>query len=499
MKFEKLGGRAVFLLLLLSLVIHAVIANAFVYSTADDAYISLRYSKHMAEGHGIVWNIGDQPTQGFTSMLWTLVGAALFSFNLDAVILTKYLAILLNLCSIVLVHYFGKNFFELDGIASAVPPLVLAFTCPIAVWGVHGFETSLFIFILMSALYAVSTSLKTGESFYLSGILLFLLVLTRPEGYVVLLSTFAFLMYFHFKKEVKLADILKWGFVFLVLFVPYFILQWSYFGYPLPAPFYVKVVTWGASYLKQILYVVLFLTFAAPYVVLSAYSLAHERISREKQYLLFAMTMFLVAYFFVYPAMGHFYRFLLPVFPILILFSSMLLKSFRIKMKLDLNMVFSVFLILFLILYPFHTILQARDYADGYSKGGQRFRAVAGWLSQFPDNVSISISDIGYLPYVTDLRTADLSGLTDYYVAQNGLDAEYIVEVKKPDIVFLNSEKKDEYYINPARTLSKIDPVLYESGLFHKNYHFAGVFDGSIYYYHVYVRNDFREKYGINL
>jgi arabinofuranosyltransferase len=46
------------------------IGNRFIQ---DDAFISFRYAQHCAEGHGLTWNIGEQPVQGYTNFLWTLL------------------------------------------------------------------------------------------------------------------------------------------------------------------------------------------------------------------------------------------------------------------------------------------------------------------------------------------------------------------------------------------------------------------------------------------
>jgi peptidoglycan/LPS O-acetylase OafA/YrhL len=38
----------------------------------EDAMISMRYARHLAAGHGLVWNIGEPPIEGFTNLLWVL-------------------------------------------------------------------------------------------------------------------------------------------------------------------------------------------------------------------------------------------------------------------------------------------------------------------------------------------------------------------------------------------------------------------------------------------
>ena len=37
----------------------------------EDAAILMRYADHFANGHGLVWNIGDDPVDGATDFLFT--------------------------------------------------------------------------------------------------------------------------------------------------------------------------------------------------------------------------------------------------------------------------------------------------------------------------------------------------------------------------------------------------------------------------------------------
>jgi hypothetical protein len=38
----------------------------------EDAMISMRYARNLAEGNGLVWNAGEAPVEGYTNFLWTL-------------------------------------------------------------------------------------------------------------------------------------------------------------------------------------------------------------------------------------------------------------------------------------------------------------------------------------------------------------------------------------------------------------------------------------------
>src|SRR5438093_10074011 len=51
----------------------AFIVNGEYYFTLfDDAMISMRYARNLATGHGLVWNAGQAPVEGYTNFLWTL-------------------------------------------------------------------------------------------------------------------------------------------------------------------------------------------------------------------------------------------------------------------------------------------------------------------------------------------------------------------------------------------------------------------------------------------
>ena len=68
----------------LLLVISAVYMGVYIYKTSfisagtryfvlfDDAMISMRYAKNLAEGHGLVWNPGGTPVEGYTNPLWVV-------------------------------------------------------------------------------------------------------------------------------------------------------------------------------------------------------------------------------------------------------------------------------------------------------------------------------------------------------------------------------------------------------------------------------------------
>src|SRR5262245_15180176 len=61
----------------LALTLILLLAHAASYSfLTDDAYISFRYARNLADGHGLVFNPGGERVEGYSNFLWVLILAA---------------------------------------------------------------------------------------------------------------------------------------------------------------------------------------------------------------------------------------------------------------------------------------------------------------------------------------------------------------------------------------------------------------------------------------
>lgn len=58
----------------------------------DDAYIEYRYAANAAHGHGLVFNVGDAPVEGFTSFLWTVAMIVPALLHLPLLVVAKLLS-----------------------------------------------------------------------------------------------------------------------------------------------------------------------------------------------------------------------------------------------------------------------------------------------------------------------------------------------------------------------------------------------------------------------
>ncbi|MBI4720024.1 MAG: hypothetical protein HY770_02080, partial [Chitinivibrionia bacterium] len=63
-------------------------------TTKDDAFITFRYARHLAGGHGLVWNIGEAPVEGYTNFLFLVIMSVFSLFKADLVAAAKIVNLL---------------------------------------------------------------------------------------------------------------------------------------------------------------------------------------------------------------------------------------------------------------------------------------------------------------------------------------------------------------------------------------------------------------------
>ncbi|MGH7514233.1 MAG: hypothetical protein ACREOQ_15065 [Gemmatimonadales bacterium] len=215
--------------------------------TVDDAYITLRYAKHLAGGQGIVWNLGEHPpVEGYSNFLYVLLGAVSYRIGLDPIAVYKGLGVVALAVSVWLMHRMARAWVgPLPALAPAI--LFTSFFGP-SWWAVSGLETLSYVALVLAAVAAAFTGLgfqawpATGRAdhrdawFACSGALVALAAMTHPEGPVVGAAIAAgILVGTRSTRSVAVfvaAAALPYGI--------YFLWRWSYFQRLLPNPVYCK-------------------------------------------------------------------------------------------------------------------------------------------------------------------------------------------------------------------------------------------------------------------
>lgn len=165
-----------------------VLVGALVLSTlhqvmfstlAEDAFISLRYSAQLADGNGLVFNVGEK-VEGYSNFLWVVLVAAPHAlFGTDIVTTARVLGVLCTLACVLVGYALARRLTGSAG-AGTLAAVVIAAASSLAAYGPSGLETSLFALLVLLVLLAV----QAGWSF-VAGLLVALATMTRPDGVVV--------------------------------------------------------------------------------------------------------------------------------------------------------------------------------------------------------------------------------------------------------------------------------------------------------------------------
>ena len=198
--------------------------------------------KHVAQGHGFVYALGGEKVEGFTSLLWTLIGSGIYSLGLH--LEHTLLAINILLISSVISRLW-KYCNEADKSQSIIHPQTLILLGIIAT--APGFIEWNVLSLLETGLWTTLLSHITlniiEDKHQKWGLLLFaLLILCRPEAILwgLALAVIPMIIRYINKTSFKATYALP---LLIVIGTMITLVSWrlSYFGYPLPNTYYAKV------------------------------------------------------------------------------------------------------------------------------------------------------------------------------------------------------------------------------------------------------------------
>src|SRR5262245_35741540 len=130
----------------LCLTAFGVLATRFYEHTVDDAFISYRYARNLAAGHGLVYNPGER-VEGYTNFLWTVLISGALRLGWDAEFAGRALGVLSSLGLLATILWYVAKTVESPA-ALWVAPVFLAISPGLAVWATGGLETPLFALLV---------------------------------------------------------------------------------------------------------------------------------------------------------------------------------------------------------------------------------------------------------------------------------------------------------------------------------------------------------------
>jgi hypothetical protein len=235
----------------------AIIIAAFLYGLfqavtlawiSDDAFISFRCAQNLIKGNGLVYNIGER-VEAYTNFLWTILIAGGMYIGLEPMFFSKFLGISCFLLTAVSLLYLTFRYRQenAEKPSLTLPLAAVAFLVQYDAqsFATSGLETSCTTFLITAGFI----SLLSAESFrivILSGTLLTLAATCRPDS---LLLYFMALLYLIFHRTGRRTSIIAFLFPFIIIYIPYWIARYNYYGFPFPNAYYAKSAS--ASYFTQ--------------------------------------------------------------------------------------------------------------------------------------------------------------------------------------------------------------------------------------------------------
>lgn len=221
----------------------------------DDGWIHQTYARNLAQTGQMAYVPG-QVSAGSTSPLWTLLLALGYVLRLPYLLWAFLLGGLCLLGTAVAGMALWRQFLPRQSEAAWAAGVVLALTWQLVWAAVSGMETGLFILLglVVILLYAklMSAGTQSFAQVALLGICAGLLVLTRPDGLVLVLLAAGGLALAAVKKQTGLfSHQLRTLVVFLVTavmpLIPYFLFNLQASGTLWPNTFYAKQAEYGAA------------------------------------------------------------------------------------------------------------------------------------------------------------------------------------------------------------------------------------------------------------
>ncbi len=219
----------------------------------DDAFITFRYSRNLARGLGPVFNI-EEKVEGYTNFLWMAFLALPEYFNFDLMLITDISGILFYAGILLFIFLISRSLNPSDGIANAVPVAMIGYAFHKHGWiyATSGLETSFFMFLLLAGYYFMITA-RNLYNRQIAVTLLVLSAMTRPDGLLYLGMGIVYNEIKAFKESRNISLLLKDAFLtnlpVILIFIPYWIWRYNYYGWLFPNTYYAK--SGDLSYWKQ--------------------------------------------------------------------------------------------------------------------------------------------------------------------------------------------------------------------------------------------------------
>lgn len=448
-------------------VVAATVILAFLFGAiqrflvCDDAFISFRYARHLAEGQGLVWN-PEERVEGYTNFLWVLVLAAGISLGARPELLAPALGILCGAAVVVLVARLGARDHGWRDPLIWLAPAVLALHHSFLAWSTGGLETQFFSLLVLAGFSACLDERRRREARPWRAPGLFALAtLTRPDGLLFAAVAGSAWLVDCVRRRRGVRPAVVWATVYALPVLAHVLWRRAYYGDWLPNTFHAKVT--GFQWEEGFRYVSMFGTVYQLHflLVLAVLAVAVRRGFREAMF----CAVIVVDLLYLCAIGGDFleFRFLVPILPYLYwlmadgvrVIQDWVTRSRR-RWAVIAAPVAAVALLVATAVSPvatavsraieppsyFESVNVARKYAVLRSDQG-RYLAELVDRGLLPADLRIATGGIGALSYYTDWYVIDHHGLTDRWVARAPVAGARIGHQRRVTVEYIKQRRVD--------------------------------------------------------
>lgn len=207
----------------------------FARSTSEDFYITLRFARNIAEGHGFVYNVGGPPVLGTTTPLYTLLLALAFHLHVYPILFGKLLNIATDSLACFGLYRLGRAAGRpMEGALAAIWLAVHPFALT---WADSGMESTM-VAATGIWIWAFWAERRNVGAWAAAGLLLLLRV---DGGLLVAIMAISSLVR---DRKIPLAGLA----LFLAITAPWLIYATRTFGSPIPASVIAKLTVYAYQF-----------------------------------------------------------------------------------------------------------------------------------------------------------------------------------------------------------------------------------------------------------
>lgn len=423
-------------------VLYALLFIDFSMVPFEDAAILMRYSKHVSQGYGIVWNVGEKPVEGATDFLFMVVSGMLVKCGFRVESAVRFLDFFSHFLTVLIVYFAVRRLQSGSRAEAGLSALCLGIGPGLrytsAYFGTPFFALS--VSVSWCAAYVLVGDIRRRRLksilFALSALFM---GLARPEGVFMAVFMAGFLIAATGvnRARMPLSCLLV---AYLIIGGAYFIWRWRYFGHLLPNPFYRK--GGGVLHVESLVFsvknaVALTLPFCLFYLVCL--------MPRQKWLQVAALAVpfvcFVGLWVLLSNEMNHWRRFQYATMPLALLSWVPLKRVIKREgwcstLSGKKGLLYSLSLALFA-----GTAICCQHYFNGEARYRRDGRCdVAALLSKYSGKgYTLATSEAGLLPLYSEWRSIDTWGLNDEWIAHNGLITEEYLAREQPELIVFHA------------------------------------------------------------